>query len=347
MNSCGFVTVLIVSILVIGAGIITAVFFLLDVDEDIQDLLNDPSPTRMPSAAPTLDLNICNGVPGLCDLSVSDALFAMVHNSNANEASGNQLPYHAGSINDALAAGYRGLSLDVSLCDGKVVLYHMHCALGNEPIRPVFEGIRDFLLENPREVLLINLQVDSSFNDVPALLNSIAGQIDLADGFSSLLYQHEEEESATTSSTAWPTFRELLSKNKRVILFYWNVPRVSSNLPVGFHYLYDYTAETASGLETMDEARTPSIACVVDNNESADSGSIEFLAIHLYLESSTPPLVSDSAVLNEESFVRNQIEACSVFNGMDVNIVSVNWWGVGDVVQVVQEINQERSLLVS
>lgn len=146
--------------------------------------------------------NCCNGLEEICDLGVDDILWATSHNAMATKENGFIFGYnHLYELESSLKAGYRCLSLDVCNCGGEYQLCHGICDLGARDPTEVFTNIISFMQDNPTELIMINLQVNSevsdevSLNDFSSLLNNVPG-------FGERLYVHDPTQS-------WPTLRTL------------------------------------------------------------------------------------------------------------------------------------------
>jgi hypothetical protein len=77
-------------------------------------------------------VDCCNGIDGLCDFGVHEILYGTLHNAMASRDAG-FLPIamnHDYNLEAALLYGYRGINLDIGLCDGEYKLFHGNCQYG-------------------------------------------------------------------------------------------------------------------------------------------------------------------------------------------------------------------------
>lgn len=219
---CSWPRFIILVILLAVAGVLIWLFVPEDSVKDIVPQPNVPTATEPaaapgdnsePTAAPVdnsyqfmqcQDMNnCCNGLEEICDLGVDDILWAMSHNAMSSQETGFLLAYnHLYGMENSLKAGYRGLSLDVCNCGGEYQLCHGICVIGALDPTEVFTNIVNFLNENPTEIIMINLQLNSEVSDEVDLNYFASLMNDNVAGFSDRLYIHDP-------SQTWPTLRDL------------------------------------------------------------------------------------------------------------------------------------------
>ena len=106
------------------------------------------------------------------------------------------------AIPTQLQDGVRALNLDLYDYEGELLFCHGFCDLGAQPAHELVQEILDFLSDNPNEVLLIDLQDESSGRSAEAFLS-----------LESHLYERDLD------LDSWPTLGELIQAKKRVLLF--------------------------------------------------------------------------------------------------------------------------------
>lgn len=302
------------------------------------------APTAAPTTTPLVDYefmqctdvnNCCNGLEEICDLGVDDILWATSHNAMSTKEGGFIFGYnHLYNLEESLDAGYRAISLDVCNCGGDYQLCHGICTLGARSPITVFQEIVTFLNDHPSEIIMINLQVNSEAQagGGPVSLETFANLLSTnVDGFNGMLYNHD----ATQAS--WPTLQNLKDLKKRLLLFHLNGPTSCANgaCPDGFHYWFDYAAETAFDFASTFELEATTTSCQVTRGAGSTK---DFLAVTSFV---TPPDQDAAEVINARSFLESRIQACSQHNGgLDVNLLYVDFWSVGDLPEVVQNHNK-------
>ena len=217
-------------------------------------------PTTFPTEAPTVTgYQACNGYESLCDIPANLVLYATLHNAVASQEDGVSIvPNHELQLEKALESGWRGLNFDIGKCseftDQPLRLVHALCSLGTRDPIEVFTNIQTFLESHPNEVLLIPVQIDNNLDGGVVAFAEIFSVMDQVPGFTSLLYQHPG------FGTAWPTLRELIAANTRILFFLYNGDTLcvdaADGCPAGFHDWFTYAAETAFSFSTVDDLIT-------------------------------------------------------------------------------------------
>lgn len=296
-----------------------------------------------PTAAPLFDYqfiqcddvnsNCCNGLAEICDLGVNDILWGTSHNAHATNEGNYPFGYnHLYNLGQSLEAGYRGISVDVCNCGGDYQLCHGVCTIGAQSPITDFGIIVQFLKDNPSEIIMINLEINNEAQGGSQVsLDTFATLLsDNVDGFDDMLYAHDVTQ-------PWPTLQTLIDLKKRLLLFHLNGPNSCADgaCPDGFHYWFDFAAETAFDFATVDELDDSSTSCEITRGAGS---SMDFFAVTSFL---TPPSESESVAINAQAALESRIQACSQYNGgLDVNVLYVDFWNIGDLPQVVQEHNK-------
>lgn len=176
------------------------------------------SPTAAPSqlsqyqfmkcADPTSP-DCCNGLDGgFCDLRVNEVMYATSHNANADFESGFLItPNHQYKLEESLVAGYRAINVDVCNCGGQLQLCHGICNFGTRDIIEVFTGINDFLDDNPSEIMILPIEINSGV-DQPVDMDELYSLMLEVPGFVEKFYDH------LNSTAEWPTLGQLVESGQ-------------------------------------------------------------------------------------------------------------------------------------
>ena len=146
---------------------------------------------------------------------------------------------------------------------------------------------------------------------------------------------------------------------QRLLVFHLNGPTCregESSCPDGLHYYFEYFQETEFQFETVDELLDVEQSCLVTRGAEASTGV--FFAVNnfvtpqsaaAFLGESSPEVVART--VNARDFASERIQNCATFIAEgayrgedDVNILYVDFWSVGDIVEVVQEHNRNLGL---
>lgn len=280
--------------------------------------------------------NCCNGLENTCDLKVTEILYAGLHNAQSTVQDGFFItPNHQYNLLSALDYGYRVINLDIGRCDGDLSLVHGLCKLGTTDPSDTFRGIMQWLTKNPREVVLIPIQIDAEAGgeDEPAIqLAQIYNMLNRIDGFTSRMYRKE-------SGSEWPTLREMIEADQRILIFTYNGPVCTADdvaCPPGFHDWWQFAGETKFEFADADDFADKTEACTITRGRLV----APFYALNLFTTIPSKQLATD--LLNTRSFLEEHIAACSqVSSGQEVNILFVDFWEEGDVPRVVQTHNRQ------
>jgi hypothetical protein len=281
----------------------------------------------------------CNGLSNICDMRVSDILYAGVHNGQSSVEDGYYIaPNHQYNVLSALDYGYRVINLDIGRCSGVLSLVHGVCKLGTTDPVKMFQGIMNWLDANPTEIVIIPIQFDNAAggSDEPAIdLAEVYNLLNQIQGFTNRMYEKE----ADSAFDDWPTLRELIESDKRILLFHYNGPQcvdASVYCPPGFHDWFQFAAETKFEFQDATSFENKTEACTITRGRQI----APFYALNLFTTIPNRQLATD--LINTRSFLQEHIAACSqVTNGLDVNILFMDFWDVGEVPRVVQQHNRQ------
>ena len=290
--------------------------------------------TALPVTPPLQPL-LCNGHANLCDRAVNDLLFATVHNAASTAADGVLFfPNHQKSLEDALVAGFRGINVDIGICGDTMRLVHGFCAVGYREIIPTFSNIVTFLQDNPNEVVIMPVQINSDLGGT-VTLQEIDNVLQLVPGMKEIMYNHPSD------ATSWPTLRQLIAANTRLLFFVYNGERcygaeATVSCPVGIHDWFQYAGESEFQFDSPEQLNDKSYACTITRG---GSGLLDFYGVNIF---TTLPARSNCEVLNAQANLESHLSSCSSVTGqMVVNLLIVDCWDVGDVITFVNTCNAD------
>ena len=301
----------------------------------------------------------CNGSTELCDRSVDQVVFPSTHNSmGAADVSGWMFPSQNGTIRQQLDDGVRGFLIDVHYGvpvedkirtevqneqaamakyesflgkDGMeavlrirdrlrqakpgprgVYLCHGFCELGALPLVPELRQMHDFLVANPGEVIIVMIQDEAvSPHDVERCFQE-SGLIDF-------VYRGP-------ARPPWPTLGELVETDQRVIV-------MAENDTTGvswYHPAFEVCQETPYGFrDTTQFSNQP--------NRGGTGGSL--LLMNHWIETVPAPKPSNAAIVNSRRFLMQRIQSFQRQRGRLPNVVAVDFYSVGDLIDVARELN--------
>mmetsp|Transcript_29618 Transcript_29618/g.59259 ORF Transcript_29618/g.59259 Transcript_29618/m.59259 type:complete len:370 (-) Transcript_29618:135-1244(-) len=302
----------------------------------------------------------CNGLESNCNLPVNEVMFSMVHNAHSSARDGFFAPNNNQPLEAALVAGYRGLMLDSCMCDTstltqaglefaaevlgisggenggsgetekvyEVGFCHTYCNAGIRSPEKVFANIHRFLESNPNEVIIIDFEIND--NSLPRLYTEID---------SSPLVPHIYNPTTyPTINSTWPTLQQLIDSNTRLLLFAHGDGMQSclstngDNCPEGIFYTYDFWAQTPI---------EDSTSCLSTNEEYKNTYSF-FLMNHWKNTDLDLPSKLNAELLNGKEYLEERFGQCAEVGGRRPNIIAVDFWDLGSVLEFVKKENERR-----
>ncbi|MBK5233744.1 MAG: hypothetical protein JJE13_12270 [Thermoleophilia bacterium] len=297
----------------------------------------------LPSAAAAAD-EPCNGAPELCDRPLDQVVLPGTHNSMSAAELNWSLPNQTYSISNQLKLGVRALLFDthygeangngtvikIPKSEGRVTHAHTYmchelCQLGSVDLTEELGRIADFLAANPREVLtFINQDGISPEDYATAVQNS---------GLLPYVYQG--------SATSFPTLRQMIDSGQRVVM-------LAEQEAAGvswYHLAYDGSVmETPyEFIEPVEGNSTAKLTDPAQLNESCrpnrgQEGSPLFLMNH-WITTSVTPQPARAAIVNTKEALVARAKACEARRGKLPNIVAVDFFGQGDLIGAVRQLN--------
>jgi hypothetical protein len=314
----------------------------------------------------------CNLQEATCGKRVDQVAFATVHNAMSSQDLWWNFPNNLIDWRKSLSAGVRGLMLDLhyrwppnaSSNDlagpGVVYLCHGYCGLGNSRFVDALADVKEFLDDNPRELIVFILEQYVASYDVIKEIN--------ASGLMAYCcYGHSDV------SEPWPTVESLINDSKRLLLF--------SNRAVGYKgwahngdYLteedfgidfaattgvnwwhqsrefmattaYAYTNETTMrGDCSLDKIETEiQITDFAETSQSPDSLGVAAyrLIVANHFVSNPLPCESCAADANNNGSLKTRMLDCRDQWDHQVNFPTVDFWSLGGIVQVAGHLNEE------
>ncbi len=296
----------------------------------------------------------CNGHAELCDRPLNEVAFAATHNSMSAASEGWFFAAHRDGIAEQLDHGIRGLLIDVwfgspapngvstELLGGnrdvmverygleavesreriaarlgptsgrELYLCHGFCELGATPLRESLDDVRRFLVTNPGEVVIVFIQDEAPAADIAAAFEEA--------GLDRYAYAHPGP------AAPWPTVGALIERNERLIVMTEN----ATDAPVPWlHRGFEVAQETPFRFHSVDD-----LSC--ERNRGPADAAL-FLVNHWIEDIAPSP--ADAELLNAREVLLPRLQQCEAERGQLPNLVAVNFYRLGDLLAVVDEIN--------
>ncbi len=312
------------------------------------------------------DATTCNGHVELCDRPLDEVAFAGTHNAMSSPTYPDWLFAQQekgleGQLDDGIRAllidahfgnrvgshvltdlngrdekqaaeeslGPRGFEAALSVRDSllggnaprgprKMWLCHGFCEVGAIPLTQGLQEVTDFVVKHPRQVVLIVIQ------DEGPTPRDLASAFDDA-GLTPYVYRGE----LPRTRSGWPTLGQLIDEGKRVVVMVEKHP-TDPAVP-WIHNAYDVTQETPFHFTN------PSQFSCADNRGPKDAPL--FLLNH-WIDTSPAPRPSNAAKVNTYDVLMGRARECERERGQMPNIIAVDFYKTGDVMQVVDALNR-------
>jgi hypothetical protein len=194
------------------------------------------------------------------------------------------------------------------------------------------------LNDNPKEVLIFNFELSDGNTGVRPTPRELWGVIPDV-GLKSKTYNYNGSE--------WPTLQNMLDDGKQVIMFkHSGMTCTSADAGVTgcvkrIAEFHEYAVETKYEFKDVTEVENTSFSCSGDRGTQSTK---DFYAINNFVPTQFGwPSKSASETVNSKAFLEQRLQDCETVEGLKPNIINVDFWDTGDVVDVVNEVNQARA----
>ncbi|MCH2126549.1 MAG: hypothetical protein MK165_17290 [Pirellulaceae bacterium] len=234
----------------------------------------------------------------------------MTHNAMSNRAEGWLFPNQNHSLTQQLNAGVRGLMLDVHLFQGRPYLIHNSHFLGKRLLVDGLHELGRFLDEHPQAIVTIIFE-----SYVPASV------VQAAFKDASLL----ERLHCQSVTEAWPTLRKMVDTNRRLVVF---TDREGGSWP-GYHDVWRFCWETPFSVKAVEKFNF-----VVNRGRLSNS----LIILNHFITRPTAG-VSLARKANARAVLQPRLTACLRETGRHPHFITVDFYDVGDTLQVVREFH--------
>jgi hypothetical protein len=261
----------------------------------------------------------CNGHPELCDRKFNEVAYLTTHNAFNAEEEGFALPNHTYGLTRQLNDGVRGLMLDVYDEGGVATVYHSLAFLGTTTLESNLTEINDFLDTNPNEIVTIIFECYADFELIEtAFINT-----------ETLDYTLEQD-----LESEWPTLQEMISSNKRLVVL--SDRNDAAPGEDWYHYVWNYAVETPFSNNSNSD-----FTCEFNRG---DENNDLFILNHFATDPNLGVGRTDlSELANEFDFFYNRARDCEATLGKFPNFPTVDFYELGDALEVVDSLNQVTS----
>ena len=197
--------------------------------------------------------------------------------------------------------------------EAKIYLCHGFCELGAVSARKTFEQIAQFMADNPRVVLIIDLEDYTTPKDTQALIEKT--------GLADYVYKGPQ-------GPPWPTLERMISTGGRILL-------VAEHMTGGASW---YRPLESTIQETPFDFKTP--AQMTCRGGRGDRDAALFL-INNWINTDPTPKPTNAAKVNARKFLVDRARKCERQRQFP-NVLNVDFYEQGDLFGAVDELNGVR-----
>ncbi len=317
---------------------------------------------------PRASIRGCNGSESLCDKPLDEVVLPATHNSMSVPLKGWFSAEQERPISGQLDDGIRGLLLDThyatKLSNGRfrtefgsqaelrqsirqdgasdasvqaalrlrdrlgfrgsgergMYLCHTFCELGATRLEPVLDDIHEFLVTHPTEIVVM---VNQDYVTPPDFVKAVRDA-----GLERMAF-------APPASGPWPTLRELIDADTRLVMLAENEAGAAPWYQLAYDRDVEETPYTFPKVAQLVDPAGLAATCVP--NRGPERAPI-FLLNH-WVSTDPLPRPGDAAQVNAYDPLLRRAQECARIRGHVPNLVAVNFYRSGDLFRVVDTLN--------
>lgn len=205
--------------------------------------------------------------------------------------------------------GYRGGG------DSEVFLCHGFCEVGAIRFEAGLREVKDFLIANPGEVVVMSIEDATVPADTVAAFENV--------GLTDLVY--------TGPDSPLPTLREMIDLDQRLFV----MAERDGGDPSWYRDQFAITQETPFSFSKPEQLTRPA-SC--DKNRGKPDAP--FFLMNHWVDTSPAPRPTNAEVVNRKRFILDRVTMCTRRRGLQPNIIAVDFFKQGDAVGAVDELNE-------
>ena len=258
----------------------------------------------------------CNGSPRLCDRRVTEVAFPGTHNAHSSTEERFSFANQHYGIEKQMDDGIRAMMLDVYDDEGAVYLCHADCRQGRRALDDALTALRTFLEAHPNEVMILEFE--------SYVTGTAVGESFERTGLRPYAF-------TPAADAPWPTLRELIAANTRLLVFYEDNRAVArEGAPDWYLPLWSYSFDTTFKAQVPED-----LDC--EHGRGLWGGAPFFTLNHFLTNPGPAPDFAEE--VNHDPFFVDRARSCAVAFGRIPNMVAVDFYDIGDLFEVVRALN--------
>ena len=198
--------------------------------------------------------------------------------------------------------------------DTEVFLCHAFCEVGAIRWVDGLKEVRDFLMANPGEVVVMSIE------DATTPEDTVAG-FDQA-GLTDLVYKGPDE--------PLPTLREMIDLDQRLFV----MAERDGGEPSWYRRQFEITQETPYSFDKPEQLEKPD-SCEPNRGPR----TAPFFLMNHWVDTSPAPRPTNAKVVNKKQFLLDRAAMCTELRGIAPNIIAIDFFKEGNVFGAVDELN--------
>jgi hypothetical protein len=196
----------------------------------------------------------------------------------------------------------------------EVFLCHGFCEVGAIRWTEGLREVKDFLVANPGEVVVMSIEYATTPEDTVAGFDEV--------GLTDLVYKGPDE--------PLPTLREMIDLDQRLFV----MAERDGGDPSWYRRQFDITQETPFKFEDPEELTKPK-SCK-PNRGPRDA---PLFLLNNWVDTSPAPRPTNAKIVNRKKFLLDRVELCDEVRGIEPRILAVDFYKEGDVVGAASALN--------
>jgi len=257
--------------------------------------------------------DFCEVNPIDCNKYYDEVTFLTTHNA-FNYPGPYLIPNQSYAIGRQLEEGVRGLMIDVYDGPGEALVYHGTPIAGQQKISEVLLPVKNFLDNNPNEIISIIFENSVSNEQLEAGI--------IAAGLDKYAYIHDG---------TWPLLKDMVTQGTRLVMFI-EQDKSPSTRAAWLHFAWGTIFDTPYTFNSVDEFNS--------NINRGGSGSKELYLVNHWLSSSLG--LPDKSLANQShkrSILSQRVNDCINTQGHRINFFGVDFYEVGEARAIVDSLN--------
>ena len=200
----------------------------------------------------------------------------------------------------------------------QLFLCHTLCEVGATRALDALQAVHRFMVRHPEEVVVLSIQDETSAADTARVIrdSGLADEVYLGD-----------------AERPWPTLRELIDRDERVIV-------LAENHAGGAPWIHHQPAIMQETPFLFRSVAALEARASCEPNRGGTAGSL--LLINHWVDTPPLPLVSIARRVNAHDFLAGRIARCRKRRAMLPTVVAVDFYREGAAARVVDELNRVR-----